>query len=445
MTERQQKLRLGIFVVVTLGMFSTLILLFGGAPGWFTQTNAYTIGFSDAPGISPGTPVRKSGVKVGEVGSVRLDDATGQVIVGVRLDPKFTPRTSDEPTVTRGLLAGDAAIDFIPRVTDKPVLGEPIPPGTYIVGISPFNAKLLLDQATGVVPEAQKSLEQVRRSLEALEKISPQIETTLREVGDLAKAGREFIPELKRTNDGLKDLFTGGEVGPALGKIVPELQKTNEDIRFFLKTATFWVEETGVMVKTHEPRIVKAIDSLTATSDSVRQIFSAENQKNIAETLKSVRDASARLDPLAKSAEELMRDGKATMKTLNSTMTQAELAINDVRAVTKPFAERAPKILQNIETGSDEFSKTMIDVRDVVRAIGRAEGSFQKIITDPGLYNNINDSVAAVTKLMPRLERILADVEVFSDKIARHPEALGIGGALRPSSGLKEAPTPRGP
>ena len=31
----------------------------------------------------------------------------------------------------------------------------------------------------------------------------------------------------------------------------------------------------------------------------------------------------------------------------------------------------------------------------------------------------------------------------FADKIARHPESLGIGGVVSPSSGLKEAPSSR--
>ena len=74
-------------------------------------------------------------------------------------------------------------------------------------GVSPFNAKVLIEQATGVVPEAQKSMAQLRKTLDAFEKMTPQMESTLKEVGDLAKSGREFIPELKRTNDGLRDLF----------------------------------------------------------------------------------------------------------------------------------------------------------------------------------------------------------------------------------------------
>src|SRR5476649_1067907 len=115
MSERQQRFRLGVFVIFSITLFGGLVLFFGGAPSWFTKTNSYTILFSDAPGLAPGTPVRKSGVKVGEVNSIVLDDVSGLVKVVVRLDPNFTPRTSDEPTVTRGLLVGDTAIDFIPK------------------------------------------------------------------------------------------------------------------------------------------------------------------------------------------------------------------------------------------------------------------------------------------------------------------------------------------
>src|SRR5947209_12528506 len=135
MSERRQRLRLGAFILVSLLLLAGLIILFGGVPDWFLPRNAYSIRFVDAPGIGVGTPVRKSGVKVGEVSKVELDPDTGEVRVGVRLDPKFTPRTSEVPTVTRGLLSGDTFIDFMPKDPDKPqVRGEPIPPGSELRG-----------------------------------------------------------------------------------------------------------------------------------------------------------------------------------------------------------------------------------------------------------------------------------------------------------------------
>ena len=49
-------------------------------------------------------------------------------------------------------------------------------------------------------------------------------------------------------------------------------------------------------------------------------------------------------------------------------------------------------------------------------------------------------SRAPLPKLAARADRILKDFETFADKLARHPESLGLGGVVRPSAGLKDPP-----
>ena len=442
MSERQQRLRLGLFTAITLSLLALFVVVFGDAPRWFTKTNPYTITFSDAPGVAPGTPIRKSGIKIGEVSSVDLDDETGQAKVAIRIEPKFILHTNEEPTISRGFIVGDTAIDFVPKAADVRDRGERIPPGSIIKGVSPFNARAFIEQATNVVPEAEKSIIQIRRSLETFEKMTPQFERTLKQIGDLAQSGREFIPELRRTNDSLRELLgDAGDAGPAFKDILPELKKTNDEIRFFMKTSSFWVENLGVMVAKNEPRLTKAIDALTTTTERLGEIVNPENQKSINEILKNVKDASTRFERLTLGADDLMKDGQTAMKSLNATLVQGEQAIGEMRQTTKLLSERAPRILQNVETGSDQFNKMMNDGRELFRAIGRSEGSFSKFMTDPAIYNNLNEMTVTITKLAPRIDRILKDIEVFADKIARHPEALGVGGAIRPSAGLKESPT----
>src|SRR5688500_12077458 len=112
MAERALRRRLGLFVVGAVGVLSVLVLLFGGTPTLFANRATYTVLFPEAPGITPGTPVRKSGVRIGEVTTLDLDEATGQVRVNVEVDPKHAPRTGEEPVITRGFLSGDTALDF---------------------------------------------------------------------------------------------------------------------------------------------------------------------------------------------------------------------------------------------------------------------------------------------------------------------------------------------
>ena len=63
MDPRQQRFRLGLFMLTAVLLLAVLIVLFGGSPRLFTAQNHYTIEFANAPGVAPGTPVRRSGVK----------------------------------------------------------------------------------------------------------------------------------------------------------------------------------------------------------------------------------------------------------------------------------------------------------------------------------------------------------------------------------------------
>jgi phospholipid/cholesterol/gamma-HCH transport system substrate-binding protein len=50
---------------------------------------------------------------------------------------------------------------------------------------------------------------------------------------------------------------------------------------------------------------------------------------------------------------------------------------------------------------------------------------------------NLDRSAQSAALLLHNLEPIIRDLRVFSDKVARHPELIGVSGVLRGSSGLK--------
>src|SRR5580658_9993195 len=106
MNEQAIRFRFGIFVLASLILLAVLTILFGGFPNYFKRTDAYTINFANAQGVTPGTPVRRSGVRIGEVSSVKLDDATGKVVVVIRIDDNYTLPRGDRPTLQQNLLGG---------------------------------------------------------------------------------------------------------------------------------------------------------------------------------------------------------------------------------------------------------------------------------------------------------------------------------------------------
>src|SRR5262249_3532846 len=136
---------------------------------------------------------------------------------------------------------------------------------------------------------------------------------------------------------------------------------------------------------------------------------------------------SKNLESIAKNTDELLKESRQTIANLDQ--------------ATKPMAERSGAIMKNLDESTERLNRTLTEVESLLRALNQGDGSLRRFLADPALYNNLNEAAYLLTRLMPRLERILHDFEVFADKIARHPESLGVGGVVSPSSGLKESPT----
>ncbi len=112
--------------------------------------------------------------------------------------------------------------------------------------------------------------------------------------------------------------------------------------------------------------------------------------------------------------------------------------MTNLQKATKPLAERSDSVMRNLDESADKLNKTLTDVRELLKGFKNGEGSLAKFLQDPSLYNNLDEAACAAAKLMPRLQYIIKDFETFSDKLARHPELIGVGGAVKPSTGIKE-------
>src|SRR5947208_369523 len=101
MNRRSMRIAIGLFVALALVLLGTLIVLFNSLPRLFKVTTVYTAKFTDdVSGLSPGAPVRRSGVPVGQVADLALDDATGSVLVHMAIDQPYVVRKNEQVTLS---------------------------------------------------------------------------------------------------------------------------------------------------------------------------------------------------------------------------------------------------------------------------------------------------------------------------------------------------------
>ena len=459
MAERALRLRLGLFMGGSLIALAGLVVLFGGAPQLFSNDAKYVITFPEAPGIGPGIPIRKSGVRIGQVTALELDPVSGLVKVRIAVDRKYLPRKSEEPHITRGLLSGDTAIDILPKLDEN---GQPVPrgdewaPGSDIPGVPPLTPRSVLNQTT--IAQAQKSLERITLAFEKLEKLQdlgPKVEQTADEATALFKDIRAFIPELRKTNQKLQGLI-GGDLPPKPDGVVPagfvtaeaqpvgpeepNLKALVRDAQEALRAIRPAAEDFRAAMKRIEPDLTAAIKGARVAFDGVNDLLSPENRKQFTDLLKNLNAVSLNVIKFAGSLGSVLDQAERTLKNIDTQVSAVGLVVGDVRAITRPLAARAESLVKSVADSAEDLGKILAEIRSVVGAFAKENGTIQKLITDPTVYQNLDAAAGSLARILARSEKITRDLEVFADKVARRPELIGIGGALRPSAGLKDAP-----
>jgi ABC-type transporter Mla subunit MlaD len=458
MNDRRMRLGIGLFVLAALGLMGALIVMFGSLPTVFKRSDVYTVRFVDAPGVGPGTPVRRSGVRIGEVRDVILDDERGIVRVQIAIDPRFTLRRNEQPTLTVGLLGSDAAIDFVPIPAEEgqPVDRGRIEPGSELVGIRPANVNTLLNRASEVAPTAQDTLNEIRRSLQRLERMSPLAEETMREYRDMARDVRNSIPNINRTNQEYQDLAKD------VRRVIPDLERTNKeyqdlakDVRKAIPGVQQNIDDVGAMARTwgklgerlnvwvqsNQEAVAKAVENLNIVLTRMSNVLNEENQRNLTAILKNSRVASERFDSISRNLDFILEDSRPLPKHLDSTLSRTDEAMIALQKAVKPYADRSETTSRNLDESMAKINQSLTDLSALMRVLDQ-DGTVQRLLKDPSLYIRLDEAACALARSLPRLDRILKDLETFADKLARHPELIGVGGAIRRSDGLKDPPAP---
>src|SRR6476660_611615 len=127
MDDRVVKFRVGVMVLATMFIAGILVLLFGDARGLVRGSYTIHIHFTDAPGVTDGTPVRKSGILIGRVTKVEFAKQGG-VMVEAKIDGNVKLYRNEVPQVSGSLLGGDVVIQFVRRANGPPPPATP-PPG----------------------------------------------------------------------------------------------------------------------------------------------------------------------------------------------------------------------------------------------------------------------------------------------------------------------------
>lgn len=373
MNERMMQFRIGMFVIVAGLVLTMLIVWFGESPSLFRDHGYLTVRFIEAPGIAVGIPVRKSGIRIGEVSEIQFDRRPGSndgVLVTMALERQFPLAAGSVPRLSRALI-GDVSIDMLPGDGQGDLILSPSPGASMAEGrviegqISPDPANALA-AATTAFERAGETLGAIDEAAKAIAAVAERVEE---------------IPAL---------ITTWRETGTRAGALAERLDRVVAD---------------------YEPEIGPTISSLRTAADSVNQTLDPATRQKIQESAANLAAGTGRLNKVLADIGPLAADlgavaGVAPSTSLGQSIFRLNRIVYEVGLLTAALPDRTGRGLN-------------------------PNGSLQRLVLRPDLYDNILRTSVSIQEVFVAAKPMVRSLNEFAERIARDPSAISRG-ALQP-------------
>ena len=210
--------------------------------------------------------------------------------------------------------------------------------------------------------------------------------------------------------------------------------RVDQTLASFTQTSEEWQKVArnvnGVM-DTHRGHIDEVVEAAAESMHQLTLTLKATN--NIvgdSEIQAGLRDTMASLP-------SMVQETQGAIKAIRGAIGKADLALGNIAKVTAPLAERSESISLSLDKSLGSLEMLLAELSKFSRLLNDEDGSLRLMATDPELYRNMNRSAGSLSTLLNNIQPVVNDMRVLADKLARHPELLGVRGAIQGSSGLK--------
>jgi phospholipid/cholesterol/gamma-HCH transport system substrate-binding protein len=355
--SKEKKIRVGMLVAITFVVLMIFVFLIGSEQKIFSRKNEYKVRLDNVTGLAEGNPVKISGVTVGVIKDITLpfDPKMHDVDIELMVDKKYAGRirTDSRARLKKlGLLGGDSYID-----------------------ISPGSPKFDSVEPGSLIPAARQT-----------------------NVDQLISSGEDLVDNFVQISYSLKNVLGRVDRGEGL---IGELTSTPETKQRITDTFLTTLNKTNAILGHVESG--KGLVGKLVYDDT----FAAQFTGSLQETAQSLKSLVASVEGSLKSGQgaipALLNDPEGKKKVLdlvdNLRVTSANLA-----ALTASYQNGqglVPRLMNDKTYGDQaltEFSGLLRQLNDTVAKVNRGEGTAGKLISDPSVYESVNDILIGINE-----------------------------------------------
>jgi phospholipid/cholesterol/gamma-HCH transport system substrate-binding protein len=356
-SEKTKSTRVGLLVSIALVILMVFLFFIGSEQKIFARKNEYEVRLENVTGLSQGNPVRMSGVTIGVIREIKLpkDPKQKRVEIVIMIDRNYAERVRSDSRVRLkklGLLTGDAYIDVTPGTPRFPALepGAMIPSqrGTDVEALI-SSGEDLVDNFVQISYSLKNILQRVDRGEGLLGEITTAPETKQRLTDTL-------LTTLNKTNSALTHMESGKGV---VGKLVYD--------DAYAEQLTTSIRSAAASLQAVTANIEHGMNSGEGVVPAL--LHDPAGKQKVYDVIENLRTTSTNLATFTST----LQTGQGLVPRL----------LND-----KPYADQA----------LGEFTSLVHQLNEVVGKINNGNGTAGKLITDPAIYESINDILIGINE-----------------------------------------------
>lgn len=385
MDERVLQFRVGMVVLTASIVTAILIVMFGAVPDFTGSYYLLNIEFPAAPGVGKNSPVLKSGVPIGRVTHVDLQE-DGGVLLKLRVQSRYKLKQSEICRIRIGsMVTGDAVLEFVAS-----------------------NRKQLL-QRFDQNRDGHLDREEVSKTAELLQ------DGDYLRTGMVAEDPLQIIMHMEQK---MGDTFDSIEhAGAGIEKAADDFAMLMRNLNEFLGSNDGQLQ--GILTKTEV-----ALDNFSRAMGLVSDLAGdPQFQKSLKQTLKD-------MPALFEQAKLTVTEARKAIRSFETMSESATVNLNNLQHLTGPLKQHGPGLAEDLVHTINSMDQLFTQLSTFSRSLNSQEGSLGKLVHDPMLFQQLNSAAHNINEASRRLRPIMEDLRIFSDKLATDPRQLGLKGAL---------------
>lgn len=168
----------------------------------------------------------------------------------------------------------------------------------------------------------------------------------------------------------------------------------------------------------------KALGRFDTTMTAVQEMVSDEELRT-------------RLSEVLERVPKVLDDASNMIEGLGRVAEEAEQNMKFLQGLTKPLGEQGDEIVANLQRSLERLDTVLIELQEFGEAVNNSDGTLSQLVHNPDLYHRLNSAAANIEELTFRMQPVVDDARVISDKLARNPGRILRGAIGKQQSGLK--------